>query len=329
MKNKKTLLIVGLLLLVVGIIVTCVISNINKENQIKANEIAAKEIESEIANSIFFKRVGTEVLVLRTNDKGEYLEETFELSEDNTEIIDRKSKNESWSKICMSISLSNETDSEIGEPIYENGKIIGIGDDFYFATDVQKEMIKAFEQKESTKISLSELLPICKDFLQKSISNGNLTADLETEYNQNDIDITITNNSIGVLSMRLYITYPSKQTPYSEAKITGIRISAIYRYSSQKHNLEKYVLPYLEYFPNALITDNIVSVIKENGKSSTESMIKYDDVTTTYEYKGITYSYRESFTDVLESFDSNTSFQDVLEIKINNNYNIYLSDYTK
>lgn len=181
---------------------------------------------------------------------------------------------------------------------------------------------KDTESTQETKTALFELLPTCKDFLQKSISNGNLTADLKTEYNQNDIDITITNNSIGVLSMRIYITYPTKQTPYSDAKITGIRISAAYHNSSQKHNLEKYVLPYLECLPNALITDDIVSIIKENGKSSTETMLKYNDVTTSYENKGITYSYRESFT-----FDSNTSFHDVLEIKINSNYNIYLSDY--
>ena len=322
MKNKKVLLIVGCIAVVIGIIAICIISNINKENRIKANEIAAKKIENEIANCIFSKIYGTEIFVLRTNDNGEYLEEKFELSENKLEIINRKSENETWSKICMSISLSNEIDSDIGEPIYENEKIIGIGDDFYFATDEQKEMIKTFEQKETTKVSLSELLPICKDFLQKSISNGNLTSDLKTEYNQNDIDITITNDSIGVLSMRLYITYPTKQTPYSDAQITGIRVSAAYRNSSQKHNLKKYILPYLESFPNSLDTDDIVSVIKERGKSATEAMLKYNDVTTSYEHKGIKYSYRESFT-----FDSDVSFHDVLEIKINSNYNIYLSDY--
>ena len=266
MKNKKTLLIVSCIAVIIGIIAICTISNINKEKQIKANEIAAKEIENEIANCIFSKIDGTEIYVLRTNDNGEYLEEKFELSDNKLEIIDRKSKNETWSKICMSISLSNEIDSEIGEPIYKNEKIIGIGDDFYFATDEQKEMIKTFEQKENTKVSLSELLPICKDFLQKSISNGNLASDSKTQYNQNDIDITIINDSVGVLSMKLYITYPTKQTPYSDAKITGIRVSAAYRNSSQKHNLKKYIVPYLESFPNALITDDIISVIKENAK---------------------------------------------------------------
>lgn len=332
MKNKKILLVVGCVSIVILVMVLCIISNINKKNKIKANRIAAYEIENAIANSIFTKTDGTEILVLRTNDDGEFLEEKFELSKDNTKITNRKSKNESWSKICMSISLSNEINSEIGKPIYENGKIVGIGNDYYFATDVQKEMIKTFEQKESTKVSLSELLPICKEFFQKSISIGNLTDDLKTEYHQNDIDITITNNSIGVLSIRLYITYPTKQTPYSDAKITGVRVSAVYRDTAEKnnidkYNLEKYVLPYLESFPNSLNREQgIVEFIKNNGVAETTlhtaPKARYNEIATVCQNNGITYTYTESTIE-----GAALSFHDILEIEVNRNYNIYLSDY--
>lgn len=191
---------------------------------------------------------------------------------------------------------------------------------------------KDTESTQETKTALFELLPTCKDFLQKSISNGNLTADLKTEYNQNDIDITIINNSIGVLSMRLYISYPTKQTPYSDAKITGIRLSAIYRGITQvsnddKHNLEKYALPYLEYFPNSLNSEqNIVQFIKSNGEETTTPhtapKAQYNEITTVCQNNGITYTYTENTVE-----GAKTSFHDILEIKINSSHNIYLSDY--
>lgn len=187
---------------------------------------------------------------------------------------------------------------------------------------------KDTESAQETKTALFELLPTCKDFLQKSISNGNLTADLKTEYNQNDIDITISNNSIGVLSMRLYITYPTKQTPYSDAKITGIRISAAYYdESSQKHHLQKYVSPYIEYFPNALNNEqDILAFIISNGKVTSElktaPKAQYNEITTIYEFDGITYTYTENIL-----VGSELSFHDVLEIEVNKDYDIYLSDY--
>ncbi len=346
LRNKKR--IISIFISIV-ILLTIIISGI-VSSDIEAEHNAIKEkIITALSGKRFSAIEGSELYIVNVNNNGKFSTEAYKLSEDANYIVDRlwgdPDYSDSYSDLAVTVSSKYDYYTAIGYPIFENERVIGLeklsNEDYYkikgktaqrlsydLITYEQEIMIDEYIVKETTnKVELNELLPTCKEFLQKSIEKGYLSAEAHTDFSKNYIDIRIKKDSSSAFTMSLNITYPNAQTPYSDAKITGIKITNISSLSLPNYDLPKYIIPYLEVFPNSLFKEkDLIKTIKDKGKTTSEihnaPKASYNDNKTTYTLDGITYTYTEQIITT-----ETTPFYKSLEVTIDTDYTIFLDNY--
>ena len=344
-KSKKWLLLFFAFIVIILAIIISIIGT----NKTKTENNAIKEnISVSLSGKRFSAIEGLELYIVNVNDNGEFSTEAYKLSADAKRIEARLWSDNDYSDLYYDLAITvlskNKYYTAIGYPVFENDEIVGLKEllfedyneiegetayaiDYNLITTEHEKMIKTYLEKDKTKVELNELLPTCKDFLNKSINKGYITAESKTDYSKNNIDITINKSSSSAFTMRLNITYPNAQTPYSDEKITGIKITNISSSSLPNYDLPKYIIPYLEVFPNALFKEkDLIKIIKDKGKITSEIITapkaNYYDNITTYTTNGITYTYNEQII----TTDS-SPFYKSLEITIDTDHAIFLADY--